>query len=91
MAEYPEHKACGRREATSFKELVPSSLESAAVAHPGRTRRLAPAASKAGVEVFEQGGIMGIHLASLERPHEHDPSPRAMALVSGDQVGGAGR
>jgi hypothetical protein len=91
VAEYPEHKAGPGREATSLEELLPSSLESAAVAHPGRTRRLAAAASKAGVEVLEQGGIMGVHLASLERAHEYDPSPWAMALVSGDQVGGASR
>src|SRR5204862_5203093 len=72
-------------------EAGPGGLEPPAVAHSGRARRLAPAAAEAGVEMLDQGGIVGAELTPLEGAHQQDPAAGAVAFVGGREISRTGR
>jgi hypothetical protein len=38
--------------------------------------------------VLQQGRILAVDLATLERSHEYDAASRTVAFISGDQIGG---
>jgi hypothetical protein len=91
MPKDSEDKCRERGEAPRFKDLIAGSLQAAPVAHAGGACRLAAPAAEARLEMLQQRRIVGAHLAPLQGPHQNDASPRAVTLVSGDEVGGACR
>jgi hypothetical protein len=77
-AEHPEHKSGLGAEAVGLDQAFARRLESLAVAHAGGADRLAPAAAEAGIEMLEQGRVVGREFAAFERAHQHNAAPRAV-------------
>ena len=91
VPEDPEDQSCqwGRQPA-SVEDLFSGGFQSPAIPHARRAGGLATAAAETPLDVLQQSGIVRAHLPSLQRAHQHDASSRAVALVSGDQIGRTG-
>jgi hypothetical protein len=59
--------------------------------HPRRTHRLAGSAAEAERRLLEDGRVVVLELAGLERPHEVDAVARGGCFVAGEPVRGSGR
>jgi hypothetical protein len=90
MTEDSQHRLRVGTEAAFADQLSAGRLEPLSVPDTGRTDRLAAAAAEAGIEVLNQGGVIGADLAPFECAHQHDAAPRAVGLVTGGEVGWAG-
>ena len=66
-------------------------FQPSAIPHSRGAHRLTAAAAEAGVEVLKQSGIVGRDLSPLEPAHQHNAAARAVGLVTGGEVSGAGR
>jgi hypothetical protein len=90
VPEHAQHRARERWKAPFRVKPFPSLLQAAPILDPRGAHRLASSAAETGVEVLHQSGVRGRHLVPRQRAHEQDAPARAVGLVAGGEVGGAG-